>query len=145
MVHGKKLPCSLVPENGPRLEKRLKSFFDRSVFNVCERQNLPLMDGSCHPPPFEIHIDTEVRPLAISRSSPVPDHGLDKFKTDLDWHLGLGEIERVSANTPVTWCSRMHMVQKKDGSCRRIMDLCHLNVATAKQSTTFITPSSWVR
>ena len=46
----------------------------------------------------------------------------------------MGVIERVSPNTPVTWCHRMNIVAKKDGSARRTIDLRPVNAATKKQT-----------
>ena len=59
---------------------------------------------------------------------------MEKVKADLERDVALGVIEGVPLNTPVTWCSRMHMVGKKDGSCRRTVDLRPLNSATAAQT-----------
>ena len=46
-------------------------------------------------------------------------------------------------NTKVTWQSRMHVVPKKDGSCRRTVDLRPLNEATYHQ--THLTESPFVQ
>ena len=56
------------------------------------------------------------------------------MKAALERDVALGVIERVPVNTPVTWCSRMHVVGKKDGSCRRTVDLRPLNSATTAQT-----------
>ena len=56
------------------------------------------------------------------------------MKADLERAVALEVIERVAVNTPLTWCSGMHVVGKKDGSCRRTVDLRPLNSATAAQT-----------
>ena len=59
---------------------------------------------------MELHINPKVKPVAVTKASPVPVHWVDKVKADLEHDVALGVIERVPVNTPVSWCSRMHMV-----------------------------------
>ena len=50
------LPFEIRPENAMKIEKWLLEFYASSVFNVCERQPLPLMSGSLPlVPPTTIH------------------------------------------------------------------------------------------
>ena len=92
---------------------------------------MSLMEGS---PPLTLHINPEVTPVAVTKASPVPIHWVDKVRADLERDIALGVIEQVPVNTPVKWCSRMHVVGKKDGSCRRTVDLRPLNSTTAAQT-----------
>ena len=51
----------------------------------------------------------------------------------------LGVIRKVPAGTPTTWCSRMVVTAKADGSPRRTMDLQALNRVSSRE--THHTPS----
>ena len=56
------------------------------------------------------------------------------MRTDLDRDVALGVIECVPVNTLIRWCSRMHVVAKKNGSCRRTVDLRPLKSSIAAQT-----------
>ena len=56
-----------------------------------------------------------------------------KVKADLNRDVALGALEKVLENTQVMWQSSMHVVARKDGSCRRPLDLPLLNAATYHQ------------
>ena len=118
------LPFDLVPENQQQIQYWLLQHFGASAFNVCETQRLPLINSS---PPLKLLVDPKAKPVAVHRASPVPVHWMAKVKADLDRDVALGVLERVPENTPVKWQSRMHVVPKKDGTCRRTVDLRPLN------------------
>ena len=58
----------------------------------------------------------------------------DHVKKDLDRDVSMGTIEPVPINTPTTWCARMVVVAKHDGSPRRTVDLMALNSASQRQT-----------
>ena len=58
----------------------------------------------------------------------------DHVKKDLDRDVSMGIIEPVPINTPTTWCARMVVVAKHDGSPRRTVDLMALNSASQQQT-----------
>ena len=93
--------------------------------------NFPKMTGL---PPLRIHVKEDVTPVAIHKPSTIPVHWIDKIRDDLEQDIQLGVIERVPSNTPTTWCSRMHVVGKKDGEPRRVVDLRAVNSATSIQT-----------
>ena len=86
-----------------------------------------------------------MKPVAVTNAFPVPNHWVDKVKADFEFNVALGVIERVPVNTPVSWCSRMHVVGKKDGSCRRTVDLRPLNKVTAAQTHLIQSPITQVQ
>ena len=102
-----------------------------SSFNVCTHQPLPLMTGL---PPMRIHLKEGVSPVAIHKPSTIPAHWADQVKAELEQDIQLSVLERVPSNTPSTWCSRMHVVGKKSGSPRQVVDLREVNAATSRQT-----------
>ena len=80
-----------------------------------------------------------VTPTAVHTPIPVPHHWKKWVKQDLDRDVALGIIEPITIGTPTTWCSRMVVAPKKDGSPRRTVDLQKLNAATRRE--THHTPS----
>ena len=72
--------------------------------------------------------------MAINRPSTIPAHWVEQVHEELEPDIQLGVLERVPSNTPTTWCSRMHVVGKKTGDPRRVVDLRALNSATARQT-----------
>ena len=107
-----------------------------SAFNRCTRQTLPLMKGD----PLPIITDPAAQPVAVHSPIPVALHWEKKVKEDLDRDVALGVIEPVPINTPVTWCSKMIVVPKHDGSPRRTVDLQSLNKASVRQTFHTRTP-----
>ena len=61
---------------------------------------------------MELHIDLGVKPVAVTKASPVPLNWVEKVKTDLERDVALEVIEKVPVNAQVTWCLRMHVVGK---------------------------------
>ena len=107
------------------LKKLLINQYKASVFNRCTKQTLPLMKGE----PLPIPTRADVNSVAIHIPVAIPLHWADKVCRDLMRDVALGVIEPVPINTPVTWCSRMVMVQKDSGEPRRTVDLQALNKA----------------
>lgn len=103
-------------------------------------------------PPLRILLKEGATPHAIHHPATIPIHWLDKVKQDWERDINLGVIERVPQNTPTTWCARMHIVGKKTGEPRRVVDLRNLNSATIRQThhteapfsqATSIPPNTW--
>ena len=85
-------------------------------------------------PPFRIHIKPGSDPVAIHKPSTIPAHWVDQVRKEIEQDIALGVLERVLSNTPTTWCSRMHIVSKKSGDPRRVVDMRALNAATSRQT-----------
>ena len=129
------IPFPATPENHSKLKEWILNNYKSSTFNICENQGLNKMSG----PPLEIDIDPSITPTAVHTPIPVPIHWRDEVKAQLDRDVKLGVIEPVPWGEPTTWCSRMVIVAKSDGSPRRTIDLQSLNDASVRQ--THHTPS----
>ena len=84
--------------------------------------------------PMPIATDDTVKPFAVHTPAPVAVHWAEQVKGQLDRDMALGIIEPVPLNTPVTWCARMVVVAKHDGSPRRTVDFKALNSASKRQT-----------
>ena len=126
-----KPPFTITPHNTDRIRDWLLDYYAASAFNNCSHQTLPLMSGL---PPLRILTKPGAIPHVVNKPSVIPSHWLDQVKADLDQDVALGVLEKVPHNTPTTWCSRMHVVSKKNGKPRRVVDLRKLNEATLRQT-----------
>ena len=128
----KYLPEGLRPveEDVPKLRSWLLQYYSSTTFNTCEHQKLPMMKG----PPLKLHINPDAKPVAVHKPATVPVHWQEKVKADLERDCRLGVLEKVSPNTPVSWCSRMVVTAKSDGSPRRTVDLQPLNRSAVRQT-----------
>ena len=135
-------PFELTPANVGRLVEWLKEEYASSTFNVCEHQALPMMSGA---PPMRIVMKEGAVPVAVHRPATIPAHWLEDVKADIERDIRLGVLERVPSNTPVTWCSRMHVVSKKSGKPRRVVDLRPVNAAAERQTHYVEPPFSQAR
>ena len=126
----KDAPFQATKENIGKLKNWLIERYSASTFNQCPHKPLPQMTG----PPLELAIKPDTKPVAVHTASPVPMHWKDEVKTGLDRDVSLGVIEPVPPDEPVTWCSRMVIAAKKDGSPRRTVDLQRLNAASLRQT-----------
>ena len=84
--------------------------------------------------PLRLFIDDKAQPMAVHVPAPVPIHFRKEVKAGLDRDVQLGVLERVPVNTPVTYCSRMVIATKGDGSPRRTVDLQVLNNNSVRQT-----------
>ena len=127
-----KLPLGLTAtdEHVPRLKDWLLEYYASTAFNVCEHQPLPMMEGE----PLKLYVDPDARPVAVHKPALVPIHWQDKVQQDLERDVDIGVLEKVSANTPVTWCSRMVVTAKSDGTPRRTVDLQPQNRHSVRQT-----------
>ena len=121
---------SATPENVPALKQFLLDYYSSTAFNTCEHQVLPMM--KCEP--LELHVDPAARPTAVHKPAAVPIHWQEQVHHDLERDVKLGVLEKVPPNTPVTWCSRMVVTAKSDGSPRRTVDLQPQNRHAVRQT-----------
>ena len=117
------LPFPPIPENNAKMKQWLLDRYSKSSFNTCPHRPLPCMTG----PPVEIHVNESAKPRCCYTPSPVPLHWQEKVKSDLQRDEALGVIEKVPYGEPVTWCHRMVVTRKHDGTPRRTVDLSPLN------------------
>jgi len=117
------LPFPGTIDNRHKLERHLLDLYSASAFNVCEHQPLPLMSG----PLLSLSIDPTATPKSFHTPIPVPVHWQDEVKASLDRDVRLGLLETVSLGTPITWCHRMVICTKKNGSLRRTINFQPLN------------------
>ena len=87
-----------------------------------------------------IFIDEGATPVAAHTPIQVPAHWTAQVKADLDRDVALGIIKPVPLNTVTTWCARMVVVPKQDGSPRRTVDFKALNNASKRQTHHTQTP-----
>ena len=78
-------------------------------------------------PPVEIHLNDDVKPKAVHTPASIPIHWHEQTKADLLRDEAIGVIERVPYGEPVSWCHRMIVTKKHDGSSRRMVNLSPLN------------------
>ena len=117
----KDLPFECIPENNERMEKWLLQYFASSTFNTCPHCPLPHMTG----PPAEIHLKDDAIPKAVTTPATVPIHWQKQVEADILRDEALGVLEKVPYGEPVTWCHRMVVQQKHDGTpCRTVDDYC---------------------
>ena len=112
------------------LRKWIVDRYASSTFNTCPHQPLPKM--KCEP--VRIFVTENARPYAVHVPALIPVHFREEVKKQLDSDVRLGVIEKVPPNTPTTWCARMVIATKSDGSPRRTVDLQHLNMASVRQT-----------
>ena len=91
-------------------------------------------------PPAHIHLKNDAVPHAQHIPIPIPHHWKQEVKASLDADVAKGIISKVPIGTPSTWCSQMIVVQKKDGSPRRTVDLQHLNSQCLRETHHFPSP-----
>ena len=125
-----KMPFRATEENQSRTEKWIKEFYTASVFNTCEHQELQKMAG----PPLKVTFHHDVEPVAVRVPATVPHHWKMKVKAGVDRNINLGIIETVLVGTPMTWCLRMVVAAKHDGSSRQTVDLQEVNKATMRET-----------
>ena len=113
------LGVQMVDENRAELENIIREHYSDSVFNVCKHNVIPVMTGE----PLRIVVDPSIKPHAVNKPVPIPIHWKDQVREQLESDCAMGVIEPVPVGTPVTWCARMCVVPKHDGTPRRTVDL----------------------
>ena len=124
-------PFPITEDNVPKIQSWILDQYASSAFNTCPHQPLPLMSGL---PPLRLILKDGAEPKAIHKPATVPAHWEEQVRRDLEQDIALGVLERVPSNTPTIWCSRMHVVGKKNGEPRRVVDLRQVNAATERQT-----------
>ena len=117
------LPFPPTPDNNDKMRQWLLDRYAASTFNTCPHRPLPCMSG----PPVEIHLEETGTPRVCHTPAPIPMHWQKRVYDDLLRDEALGVIERVPYGEAVTWCHRMVVTRKQDGSPRRTVDLSPLN------------------
>ena len=122
-VKPEKLPFAPTEENNELMRDWLLDRYKHSTFNTCPHSQLPTMTG----PPIEIHVSESAKPKACHTAAQVALHWQDQVHQDLLRDEALGVIEKVPYGEPVSWCHRMVITRKHDGTPRRTVDLSPLN------------------
>ena len=130
------LPFPCIPENNVRIKAWLLDRYYASTFNTCPNRALPCMEGL----PVEIHVYPTATPKACHTPANVPLHWQQRVYDDLLRDEALGVTERVPYGEPVTWCHRMVITRKYDGSPRRTVDLSPLNKFCRRETFAMETP-----
>ena len=124
------MPYQPDPSNVMKLQEWILEQYKASAFNTCECQALPRMHGE----PLVINVTPGAKPVASHSPIPVPLHWQKEVKAQLDRDVKLGVIEQVPSGTDTTWCHRMVIVAKKDGSPRRTINFQPLNALASRQT-----------
>ncbi|CAH3041519.1 unnamed protein product [Pocillopora meandrina] len=95
-----------------KMQQWLLDYYRTSTFNTCEHQPLPLMESI----PMRLMVDPQAKPVAHHNPIPVPLHWQEEVKAGLDQDVSLGVLEPVPGGEPVTWCHRMVVCAKKNGT-----------------------------
>ena len=124
------LPFPATEANRGKLEQYLLELYAASAFNICEHQPLPMMSG----PPLRLTIDPSATPKPCHTPIAIPIHWQEEVKAGLDRDVRLGVLEKVPLGTPDTWCHRMVICTKKNGSLRRTIDFQALNLHATRET-----------
>ena len=135
------LPFPCIPENNQKMKDWLLKTYASSTFNQCPHQTLPTMNG----PLLKIHVDPDAKPVAVHKPASVPLHFQDQVIADLKRDIVLGVLEYPPMNEPVTWCHRMVITAKHDGTPRRTVDMSPLNKKCARETHGCKTPFQMAR
>ena len=135
------LPFPCLIENVDKMKDWLLSRYASSTFNKCPHQKLPTMEG----PPIQIHVDPNAAPVTLRKPAPVPLHWQEQVEKDLQRDVALDVLERVPLGEPTTWCFRMVVTRKDDGSPRRTVDLSPMNKHCEREIHTSKSPFNLAR
>ena len=92
---------------------------------------LPALHGRA---PVKIHLKDGATPKAVHTPALIPVHWQERVYHDIIRDELLGVIERVPHGEAVTWCHRMVVTRKQNGSPRRTVDLSPLNKHCARET-----------
>ena len=107
-----KIPFEPTKANKGKLEKWLRDAFAASSFNQCTHQEMRKLTGA----PMEVRIKKGSVPYAVNSPIPVAHHWKAQVKADLERDVRMGIIEPVPQRMLTTWCARMVVAAKPDGS-----------------------------
>lgn len=113
------IPITPTERNRPRLKEWVLELFGFSTCDICPYQLLQTMKAI----PLNITFIPGTIPTAVHTSILVPYHWKRRVKQNINWD-----------DTPTTWCHRMVVVPKKNGSHRCTVDLQKLNAATKRET-----------
>ena len=119
----KSLPYKPIPENNAAMKQWLVDYFASSTFNTCPHRPLQQMAG----PPIEIHVADDAIPRACDKPGQIALHWQQQVYDDIRRDEAMGILERVPYGEPGSWCHRLVVTRKHDGSPRRTVDLSPLN------------------
>ena len=119
----KTLPFKPIPENNDAMKKWLLEYFGSSTFNTCPHRPLQEMEG----PPLEMHVADDAKPRVCHTPAQIALHWQQQVYDGIKRDEALGIVEPVPYGDPVTWCHRLVVTRKHDGSPRRTVDLSPLN------------------
>ena len=88
--------------------------------------------------PCELFVDPKARPFAIHKQRPIAIHWETRQGLDRDTNMGVIRPKLVGEAT--MWCAPMHVVTKKSGKPRRVVNIQKLNQACLRQTHTTKTP-----
>ncbi len=116
------IPFEPTLENIPCTENWFRHAFAKSAFSVTAAP-MPSMQG----PKMKIHLHPGATLKTVHTQIPVPFHWEKVVKELLDRDVRSGVLEKVPEGTPSRCCTCMAVVQKRDGTPRRTVDLQSLN------------------
>ena len=90
-------------------------------------------------------IEPAATPKACHTPANIPLHWQQRMYDDLLRDEALGVIERVPYGEPVTWCHRMVITRKHDGSPRRTVDISPLNKFCQRETFAMESPFQLAR
>ena len=96
-------------------------------------------------PPMQIHTDPKAVPHLVHRPAPVPLHWREAVAKGIEEDVKRGILEKFPPGVPDTWCTRMVITAKKDGSPRRTVDLAALTKAGVRETHHTRSPFNVVR
>ena len=122
-----------IPDHSRQQAKNTGPHF--STLSLQHVQHLRTPDPTSHGgTPMRLTIDPSATPTAHHSPIPVPLHWQEEVKAGLDRDVRLGVIEQVPVGDPVTWCNRMVICAKKNGSLRRTIDFQPLNAHATRET-----------
>ena len=130
------LPFAPTRDNIGKMNQWLLNRYESSTFNTCCHKPLQQMAG----PPHKAHLDPSAQPRVCHTPAQIPLHWQQRVKEDLDRDVALGILERVPYGVPTTWCHRMVVTRKHDGTPRRTVDLSPLNKYCKRETFPSETP-----
>ena len=83
---------------------------------------------------MRIFTKPDATPVSVTKPAPVPLHFRKEVKAGLDTDVVEGVLEGVPMGTPDTWCTRMVITPKKNGTPRRTIDLSALTRADIRET-----------
>ena len=83
---------------------------------------------------MRLMIDSDAIPTAHHSPIPVLLHWQDAVKAGLDRDVRLGVLEPIPIGEPVTWCHRMVICAKQNGTPRRTIDFQPLNLHATRET-----------